>query len=354
MKSGWSSLPKLDRSGSKQSLPFIWSGFEMGKVGEGVQSRGWIPLLITLWVNSPDFVSMSDMHNLFYFSMREKEKKISWTTGDFKVYHHLVLNTMTFMGIIIFSFGNEQPTDLRQGKSHTVCINFLPLYYSETFAFCVHCLASFLWSRFENYEGTGLILQAGSLFFSHLNCWDRETISSPEIWRDRHQQWKSQMPPPQQRLPTSSLFAAHAKDHPAQTTAPLGGHHHLAELPDLQMGTLKKRAKKPEWWKSIEEHCLMCSAWAITRSSSSDVLQQMNEPHSILFCLTESWYCLGSAGAKADFSTPFLGNRGCDYMNSVGTGSLIASVPTSHTPTWSPIFTGFLRAALESCDNPGD
>lgn len=41
-------------------------------------------------------------------------------------------------------------------------------------------------------------------------------------------------------------------------------------------------------------------------------------------------------------------------MNSTGAGSLIASVAASHTPTWSPIFTGFLRAALESCDNPGD
>lgn len=41
-------------------------------------------------------------------------------------------------------------------------------------------------------------------------------------------------------------------------------------------------------------------------------------------------------------------------MNSTDAGSLIASVAASHTPTWSPIFTGFLRAALESCDNPGD
>lgn len=98
----------------------------------------------------------------------------------------------------------------------------------------------------------------------------------------------------------------------------------------------------------------MCSARAITRSSRSDVPQQISEPDSILFCLPESQYCLGSAGAKADFSTPFLGNIGCDYMNSIGAASLIASVPASHTPTWSPIFTGFLRAALESCDNPGD
>lgn len=35
--------------------------------------------------------------------------------------------------------------------------------------------------------------------------------------------------------------------------------------------------------------------------------QQMNEGDSILFCLTESQYCLESGGAKADFSTPFLG-----------------------------------------------
>lgn len=80
----------------------------------------------------------------------------------------------------------------------------------------------------------------------------------------------------------------------------------------------------------------------------------MNEPDSLLFCLAQSQYCLGSAGAKADFSIPFWGNVVCDYMNSIGAGSLIASVPASHTPTWTPIFTGFLRAALESCDNPAD
>ena len=57
---------------------------------------------------------------------------------------------------------------------------------------------------------------------------------------------------------------------------------------------------------------------------------------------------------KQTFQHIFLGNLGCDYMNSIGAGGLIASVPASHTPTWSPIFTGVLRAALESCDNPGD
>ena len=51
----------------------------------------------------------------------------------------------------------------------------------------------------------------------------------------------------------------------------------------------------------------VCSAQAITRSSHSDMPWQMNEADSILFCLTESQYCLGSAGAKADFSTHFFG-----------------------------------------------
>ena len=34
--------------------------------------------------------------------------------------------------------------------------------------------------------------------------------------------------------------------------------------------------------------------------------QQMNGLDSILFCLTGSQYCLGSAGAEADFSTPYF------------------------------------------------
>lgn len=76
------------------------------------------------------------------------------------------------MGIIIFSFGNEQPTDLRQGKSHTVCINFFPLYTVKPLLFVFTAWLLFCEVDLRIMEGTGLILQAGSLFFSHLNCWD--------------------------------------------------------------------------------------------------------------------------------------------------------------------------------------
>lgn len=104
--------------------------------------------------------------------MREKEKKISWTTEDFRVYYHLVLNTMTFMGIIIFSFGNEQPTDLRQGKSHTVCINFLPLCTVKPFPFVFIAWLLFSEVDLRIMKDTGQTVQAGAHFFSHLNCWD--------------------------------------------------------------------------------------------------------------------------------------------------------------------------------------
>lgn len=76
------------------------------------------------------------------------------------------------MGIIIFSFGNEQPTDLRQGKSHTVCINFLPLYAVKPLP-----LVFIVWLLFSEVDlrimkGTGLTVQAEALFSSYLNCWD--------------------------------------------------------------------------------------------------------------------------------------------------------------------------------------
>lgn len=40
----------------------------------------------------------------------------------------------------------------KTGKSHAVCINFLSPSHIETFTFCVHHLAPFLWSGFEVYE----------------------------------------------------------------------------------------------------------------------------------------------------------------------------------------------------------
>lgn len=151
-------------------------------------------------------------------------------------------------------------------------------------------------------KGTGLSVQAGALFFSHLNCWNSSPMRPSPPHRSEGTDTATEGSDATfiaKASHSSPVFAAHA-----QTTASLGGHHHLVELPDLQMRTLKN-SKKPEWWKITEEQCLVCSAWAITHSSSSDVLQEIKEPDSILFCLTESQYCLRSAGAKADFSTPF-------------------------------------------------
>lgn len=75
------------------------------------------------------------------------------------------------MGIIIFSFGNEQPTDLRQGKSHTVCINFLSLYTMKLLPFVFIACLIFSEVDLRIMKGTGLTVQAGALFFSHLNWW---------------------------------------------------------------------------------------------------------------------------------------------------------------------------------------
>lgn len=227
---------------------------------------------------------------------------MSWTTEDFRVYYHLVLNTMTFMGIIMFSFGNEKPTDLRQGKTYTFCRNFLPLYTMKIFLLCS-------WLGFFSLKWIwGLWKALDSQYRLEPSFFHTWTAGIAALWDHLlPTDLKGQTPATEGSDATfiakashsSPVFAAHA-----QTTASLGGHRHLVELPDLQMRTLKK-SKKPEWWKITEEQCLVCSAWAITHSSSSDVLQEIKEPDSILFCLTESQYCLRSAGAKADFSTPF-------------------------------------------------
>lgn len=78
--------------------------------------------------------------------------------------------------------------------------------------------------------------------------------------------------------------------------------------PDSWMATLKEKEKKLADGGSFRSSAWVCSARAVTHSTRWDVLHQMDETkNSILVCLTKSQYSLGSAGAKAEFSTPFLG-----------------------------------------------
>lgn len=199
-------------------------------------------------------MSMSDMHNLFLFlNERKGKKKISWTTEDFKFYYHFILNTMTFMGIIIFSFGNEQPTELRQGKSHTVCINFLPPLHIETFTFCVLYLAPFLWSGFEAYERCWTGSTGWSPLFSPTRAAGVAALWDHLLPRDLKGQPPTIKKSDATSMAKASRFPSHlcslCQAHPAQTAAALWC---ITLWNSLTRG---RRLRKREWktWM-MEDH----------------------------------------------------------------------------------------------------
>lgn len=132
---------------------------------------------------------------------------------------------MTFMGIIIFSFGNEQPTELRQGKSHAVCINLLYPLHIETFAFCVHYLAPFLRSGFEAYERCWTDSTGWSPLFPHLSCWDSSPMRLTPPYRSEgtatHNKEESDATSLAKASPFLSPLCSLCQAHPARTAAAL-------------------------------------------------------------------------------------------------------------------------------------
>lgn len=195
-------------------------------------------------------------------------------------------------------------------------------------------------------KGAGLTVQAWSpLFFTLENY---ETVSSLQIWRDSHSQWRGvrcHLHGKDLLVPLPSLQPHHGP--PALSTAALQG---ITLHNPLTHGWWLWKRKKFNDGGSFRSSAWVCSAAPVWMCCI-----KWMKPR------TQSWFVSPRANIPWDQLVPkqssqhlFLGNIGCDSVNSTGTGSLISSVSASHTPTWSPIFTGFLRAALESCDNPGD
>lgn len=130
------------------------------------------------------------------------------------------------MGIILLTFRNEQPTELRQGKSHAACVNLSPLHI-ETFASCVRQLAPFLWSGFEAYERCWT--DNAGLEPSVFHTWALWVCLRPTDLKGQPPTMKrSQMPPPWQRLAGSPPFSA-AWPRPPCTEHSSPPVHHLAQ-----------------------------------------------------------------------------------------------------------------------------